>query len=690
MNKQDILLEIGLEEMPARFVTQSMNQLGEKVSKFLNEQNIEHGDVLLYSTPRRLAVIVKDTVDAQADTNEEAKGPAKKIAQSENGEWSKAAAGFAKGQGMSVDDIYFKEVNGVEYAYVNKFVKGRLTAELLPSLKDIALSLTFGKNMRWGNSDIRYVRPIKWIVALFGTKIIPFEMAGVQSGNETIGHRFLGTTATIVNASSYEETLKQQSVIVDPIKRRNMIVEGLKELEKRNNWAIPIDDALLEEVNNLVEYPTALSGSFSEEFLDLPEEVLITSMKEHQRYFPVKKADGTLLPHFVTVRNGNDHAIDKVARGNEKVLRARLADADFFYKEDQKASIDDLVKKLEKIVYHEKIGTLSEKVGRIRRISSALANLTNASEEVKISTDRAAQICKFDLVTQMVYEFPELQGVMGEKYARQKGENEDVAVAVNEHYKPRFAEDTVPSTKTGALVSLADKLDTITACFAVGIIPTGSQDPYALRRQAAGIVQTMMDHEWHMPLADVIAAGVKEVLHDRIGEKDASALQEEIVAFFILRVKHILQEKGIPYDIIDAVLAKRSGTLKEMEEAASVLMNHKEDEDFKETMEALSRVVNIAKKAEDGQDVDPSFFENEEEKQLYSAYSDLETAWTKASSMHARYELLAGLKQLIEQYFDNTMVMAEDAQVKQNRLALMRCLAMFILEFADVPAIMTK
>jgi glycyl-tRNA synthetase beta chain len=690
MNKQDILLEIGLEEMPARFVTQSMNQLGEKVSKFLNEQNIEYSDVQLYSTPRRLAVIVKDAADAQADINEEAKGPAKKIAQSENGEWSKAAAGFAKGQGMSVDDIFFKELNGIEYAYVNKFVKGRLTAELLPLLKDVALSLTFGKNMRWGNSDIRYVRPIKWVVALFGTDIIPFEMAGVQTGNETTGHRFLGTTVNVTDAASYEDTLKKQFVIAKPDERRKMILNGLKELEKQNNWVIPVDEDLLEEVNNLVEYPTALAGSFNEDFLALPEEVLITSMKEHQRYFPVKKADGTLLPHFVTVRNGNDHAIDKVARGNEKVLRARLADADFFYKEDQKANIDDLVKKLEKIVYHEKIGTLSEKVARIRRISAALARLTNVSEEVKSSADRAAQICKFDLVTQMVYEFPELQGVMGEKYARQKGEKEDVAVAVNEHYKPRFAGDTVPSTETGALVSLADKLDTITACFAVGIIPTGSQDPYALRRQAAGIVQTMMEHEWNVPLANVIAAAVKEVLQDDIGEKAASTLQEEIITFFMLRVKHILQEKRIRYDIIDAVLAKSGGTLKEMEEVASVLMNHKEDEDFKETMEALSRVVNIAKKVENDRDVDPSLFENEEEKQLYSAYSDLETAWTKAISIDARYGLLAGLKQLIEQYFDHTMVMAEDAQVKQNRLAFMRRLAAFILEFADVPAVMTK
>ncbi|OLN23388.1 glycine--tRNA ligase subunit beta [Domibacillus antri] len=690
MIKQDILLEIGLEEMPARFVTQSMNQLGEKVRKFLTEQNIEHGDVQLYSTPRRLAVIVKDAAEAQADVNEEAKGPAKKIAQSEDGEWSKAAIGFAKGQGMSVDDIFFKEVNGVEYAHVNKFVKGRQTAELLPALKDVALSLTFGKNMRWGSSEIRYVRPIKWVIALFGKEVIPFEMAGVQSGNETKGHRFLGTTASVADASSYQETLKKQFVIASPDERRSMILEGLKTLEQENSWIIPVDESLLEEVNNLVEYPTALAGSFNEEFLALPEEVLITSMKEHQRYFPVKNAEGTLLPYFVTVRNGNNHAMVKVARGNEKVLRARLADADFFYKEDQKADIDDLLKKLEKIVYHEKIGTLSEKVARIRRIASALGVLTNASEDVKASTDRAAQICKFDLVTLMVYEFPELQGVMGEKYARQKGEKEEVAVAVNEHYKPRFAEDTVPSTETGALVSLADKLDTITACFAVGIIPTGSQDPYALRRQAAGVVQTMMEHEWNVPLADVIQVAVEEVLKDNIGGKEADTLHEELTAFFALRVKHILQEKGIRYDIIDAVLAKNSGTLKETDEAASVLMKHKEDAGFKETMEALSRVVNISKKAEGNRDVDPALFENEAEKQLYSAYAALESAWQQVDSMNARYELLARLKPMIEQYFENTMVMAEDEKVKQNRLAFMSRLAAYILEFADVPAVMVK
>lgn len=689
MSKQDLLLEIGLEEMPARFVTQSMNQLGEKTAAFLTEQNIEFGEVRLYSTPRRLAVLVKEVAQAQADVDEEAKGPAKKIAQTEDGEWSKAAVGFAKGQGLSTEDIYFKEIKGVEYAHVKKFIKGRRTEELLPSLKDVALSLTFGKNMRWGSSEIRYVRPIKWVAALFGQQVIPFHLAGVQSGNKTLGHRFLGTEALIKDGVSYEETLNGQFVIADPDKRRALILKGLKELEQQNNWVIPVDDSLLEEVNNLVEYPTALAGSFNKEFLALPEEVLITSMKEHQRYFPVKDKAGTLLPHFVTVRNGNTHAIEKVARGNEKVLRARLADADFFYKEDQKAEIDNLVKKLEKIVYHEKIGTLSEKVSRIRRISAKLAELTNASEETKALTDRAAEICKFDLVTQMVYEFPELQGIMGEKYARQKGEKEQVAVAVNEHYMPRSADDSVPSSETGALVSLADKLDTITACFAVGIIPTGSQDPYALRRQAAGIVQTMMEHEWNVALSDVIAAAIEEVLKDQVGDKAAGTLQEEIGSFFKLRVKHILQEKGIRYDIIEAVLAK-TGTLSETQETAAVLMKHKDDVNFKETMEALSRVVNISKKAEDDYRMDPSLFENDQEKELYSAYERLQAEWEASGTMNSRYELLAELKPSIERYFEHTMVMAEDEKMKQNRLAFMDRLASFILDFADVPAVMVK
>ena len=686
---KDLLLEIGLEEMPARFVTQSMKQLGEKVAAFLTELNIGFGDVYTYSTPRRLAVLVKNVSEAQEDINEEAKGPAKKIAQTEDGEWSKAAVGFAKGQGMTADDIYFKEIKGAEYAHVKKFVKGQETATLLSGLEQVVLSLTFGKNMRWGSSDIRYVRPIKWVVALFGQNVIPFSVASVEAGNQTAGHRFLGEATVIAEPEAYADTLKKQFVIADPAERRSMILAGLKELEQKNGWSVPVDESLLEEVNNLVEYPTALFGSFNEDFLVLPEEVLITSMKEHQRYFPVKSTDGVLLPHFITVRNGNDHAIEKVARGNEKVLRARLADADFFYKEDQKTPISDSLQKLEKIVYHEKIGTLSEKVSRIRRITARLAELTNETDEVKSLADRAAEICKFDLVTQMVYEFPELQGVMGEKYARQKGEREEVAKAINEHYMPRSADDSVPATKTGALVSIADKLDTITACFAVGIIPTGSQDPYALRRQAAGIVQTMLEQNWEVPLPEVISAAIGEVLVDKVGSKTAETLQEEILSFFSLRVKHILQENGIRHDIIDAVIAK-AATLANIKETASVLMKHKEDADFKETMEALSRVVNISKKADSGQAVNPDLFENDYEVELYKGFEHLQSKWSQAASAEARYGLLASLKPSIEHYFDHTMVMAEDEALKKNRLAVMNNVARFILQFAEVTAILVK
>ncbi|WP_338750171.1 glycine--tRNA ligase subunit beta [Bacillus sp. FJAT-52991] len=690
MNKRDLLLEIGLEEMPARFVTESMNQLGQKVEAFLTEQKIAHGDIQVFSTPRRLAVIVKDVAEAQPDMEEEAKGPAKKIALSEDGEWSKAAIGFTRGQGMTVDDIYFKEIKGIEYAHVNKFVKGQPAKELLPELREVITSLHFGKNMRWADNDLRYIRPIKWIIALFGQDVIPFSITNVSTNNQTNGHRFLGEQVEITDASTYVQRLEEQHVIAEPEKRKAMIREQLITIEKDQSWVIPVDEALLEEVNNLVEFPTALYGSFNQEFLELPEEVLITSMKEHQRYFPVKDQDGTLLPYFVTVRNGDSRALDKVAHGNEKVLRARLADADFFYKEDQKTTIDTFLNKLTTIVYHEKIGTLAEKVARIRKAAVTLAELTGAESETKSKADRAAQICKFDLVTQMVYEFPELQGIMGEKYALQKGEDQEVARAINEHYQPRHAEDDTPATLTGALVSLADKLDTIVSCFAVGIIPTGSQDPYALRRQAAGIVHILADKKWNVSLEEVLEAVIAIVKEDQIGDKEAHTLLEELMVFFKMRVKYNLQEQEVRYDIIDAVLEGRIGVLPVLFEKAAVLMAHKEDADFKEAMEALSRVLNIAKKAEGTGDVDPGLFINDEEQALYEAVTRVQEAFETTELAEEKYQLLIGLQPVIESYFEHTMVMAQEANIKTNRLYQMKTLAHLITEFADFNAILVK
>ncbi|WP_084786852.1 glycine--tRNA ligase subunit beta [Bacillus tuaregi] len=688
---KDILLEIGLEEMPARFVTNSMNQLAEKVQSWLEAKQIQYRELKAFSTPRRITVLVKDVAQAQADIHEEAKGPAKKIALNEAGEWSKAAIGFSRGQGMTVDDIYFKEINGVEYAHVKKFIEGQETFALLPELKDLVTSLNFPKNMRWADNDLRYIRPIKWLAALFGQEVIPFTITNVETGRQSQGHRFLGTELEFFEPANYEQDLAKQFVIADPQKRKQMILEQLKKLEEENGWDIPVDQDLLEEVNNLVEYPTALFGKFEEEFLELPEEVLITSMKEHQRYFPVKAKTGELLPYFVTVRNGGEEFLENVARGNEKVLRARLSDADFFYREDQKMPIDQALTKLKSIVYHEEIGTLADKVARVRRLTNLLSDKLHYAAEQKENADRAAEICKFDLVTNMVYEFPELQGYMGEKYARQKGESEEVSLAINEHYMPRNADDQVPSTEVGAVLSVAEKVDTITSFFAIGQIPSGSQDPYALRRQATGVVQILLQKEWQIELEEILLQSLSLLEAEGVLKGAPEDIKQELMAFFKLRLKHLLQEKGIRYDLIDAVLGSHIGVISSLVRRAQVLEEMRVEADFKENIEALSRVLNIAAKAEVISEIQKNLFENNEEHKLYEKYEEVKAQLASSSMTEADYfTALVSMRPEINQYFDHTMVMAEDEAVKLNRLSQMGMLAQLINKFANVNQIIVK
>ncbi|MCB5235780.1 glycine--tRNA ligase subunit beta [Niallia alba] len=688
MNKRDLLLEIGLEEMPARFISASILSLKEKMEAWLAEKQLGYTSVQAFSSPRRLALLVAGLDESQQDMEEEAKGPAKRIAQNEAGEWSKAAEGFTRGQGLTVENIYFKEINGVEYAHVKKFIKGKQTSELLLELKDLILSLTFPKNMRWANNDLRYIRPIKWIIALFGEEIIPFSITNVETSNESRGHRFLGGEIVFTNPSDYEKKMLAQYVMVNAIERKEAIVSQIKKLEEENNWIIPIDEDLLEEVTNLVEYPTALYGTFEASFLDLPTEVLITSMKEHQRYFPVKSKEGELLPYFVTVRNGDHQHLDKVAKGNEKVLRARLADAAFFYKEDQKLVIDELLKKLEAIVYHEEIGTLAEKVARVRLIASKLSEELHLTTEEKQDVDRAAQIAKFDLVTNMVYEFPELQGLMGERYALQKGEKESVAKAINEHYMPRHADDETAPSNVGAVLALAEKLDTIVSFFSIGLVPTGSQDPYALRRQATGIVQTLMDKNWSISIEQLVELAIKAMPNtSKVTGKD---LVESVLSFFKLRVKHILQEHGIRYDMIDAILADKIGGAAQVLKKAKVLELHKEDANFKEGIEALSRIINISNKATTISTVDPSLFENEYESELYNRFTAVKEKIKTDVSEEEYFQLLFSLQDAISAYFDHTMVMADDEKIKENRLNLMVEIANSIKGFAGVNEIIVK
>lgn len=690
MSKRDLLLEIGLEEMPARFVTSSMGQLSEKIEHWLKDKKVDYDTIRAFSTPRRLAVLVEGVQEAQDDIHEDAKGPARKIALDENNQWTKAAIGFSRGQGMTVDDIYFKEINGVEYAYVNKFVKGIATVSLLPELQEIVTGLSFPKNMHWANQDLRYIRPIKWITAMYGREIIPFSVADVPTSNWSMGHRFLGDKVEIPSPTEYETILLAQFVIADAKKRKERILSQLRSIEEENSWIIPVDEELLEEVNNLVEYPTALYGRFEDEFLELPEEVLITSMKEHQRYFPVKSKEGKLLPYFVTVRNGNNQHLDTVARGNEKVLRARLADAAFFYKEDKRMDITKALAKLEAIVYHEEIGTLAQKVKRVRSLTNQLTDLLHFSEDDKGTADRAAEICKFDLVTHMVYEFPELQGFMGEKYALQKGETERVAKAINEHYMPRNAEDSIPPSNAGAVLALAEKMDTIAAFFAIGNIPTGSQDPYALRRQASGIVQILSAKGWSLELEKLIELAVILLDETGVSVKDYQKLRTEILDFFKLRLKYLLHERNIRHDIVDAVLESNIGAVATLVDKAEILQEKIGQEGFKESVEALGRVLNIAVKAANGGEVNSELFENESEQKLYHKFLNVKEQHLPGYSSKGYYELLVSMKDEINDYFDHTMIMVDDEKIRQNRLNLMHQLAQYIKGFANFNEIIVK
>jgi len=685
---KDLLLEIGLEEVPARFVRAAMNQLKEKTAKWLAENRIGHGEVEAYATPRRLAVIVREVEEKQADSNEEAKGPSRKIAQDDSGNWSKAALGFARSQGVEPEQLYFQELAGVEYVYARKSSIGAPTDGLLSEgLSTLITSMSFPKNMRWGAYDLKFVRPIRWLVALFGDSVVPFEIAGVETGRITRGHRFLGEEANIATPADYKEALRQQQVIVDVEERETLIVSQIKGLSEEKGWNIAIKDDLLEEVLFLVEYPNVLFGTFDSSFLQIPQEVLITSMREHQRYFPVLDETLKLLPFFVTVRNGDTRSIDLVAKGNEKVLRARLSDAKFFYAEDHKLTIDHALSKLENIVYHEELGTVADKVRRITDISKLISDALQVEAEQAARVARAAAICKFDLVSQMVYEFPELQGIMGEDYAKKAGEHDSVAKAVNEHYQPRFSGDAIPSGLEGAIVSLADKIDTIVGCFSVGIVPTGSQDPYALRRQAAGIVQILLGQNLKLTLGELYEIGLS--VHEARGLKRAAAdIRQDLNDFFSLRVKNWLSEQGNRYDVVDAVMAVGFDDLAlTASRAAAVqpLATATDKSEFKSVVEAFNRVGNLAGKSESSE-FDAALFSEATETKLYEAWI---SARPEVLSAVERKDIadalrkLSALRPAIVDYFDNVMVMDKDDKVRVNRLATLSAIARDIALVAD-------
>ena len=663
---KNLLFEIGAEEIPAGFLPNIIKQLGELATAALAERHIPHGAVKVYATPRRVALLINDVAERGEDVHETHKGPSVSIAYDADGNATKAAIGFARGKGLDVSEL--KVVDG--YIFADTTTAGLDTKEVLSDvLPSLITGLSFPKSMHWGDLEERFVRPVRWLVALFGQDVVPVTFANVTSSNVSRGHRFLGESElTITEPKDYVDTLTKNFIMIDQDVRRETIRKQLTELAATKGATVVWDEDLLDEVTFLVEYPTALCGTFDESYLALPSDCIITPMKDHQRYFPMVDGKGTLLPMFLTVRNGDSKSLEVVAAGNERVLRARLDDAKFFFNEDRKTPLAGRYEALTKIVFQEGLGNLKDKTERLLTLGAALAQEVGFTDTVTL--ERATHLAKTDLTTGMVSEFTELQGIMGKEYALLDGETPAVGEAIFEQYLPRFAGDILPSTDAGRILSIVDKVDTIVATFSRGLIPTGSQDPYALRRQTIGIINILMDSKWSLSMRPIWMKAM-----ELLGV--ASEKQEELLGqlenFFILRLKNILLEQGMPYQVVDIVLSQDTVTVALAEGLGQALTTNRLDEN-EPLMQAYTRIFNMVKDVT-FTGVDESLLKEDSEQALYKAALPVYT--TNRNALEAgdyvkAVSLAESLVPYIETFFEHVMVMDKDEAVKQNRLQLLR------------------
>ena len=663
---KDLLFEIGAEEIPAGFLPNIIKQLGELATAALAERHIPHGTVKVYATPRRVALLINDVAERGEDVHETHKGPSVSIAYDADGNATKAAIGFARGKGLDVSEL--KVVDG--YIFADTTTAGLDTKEVLSDvLPSLITGLSFPKSMHWGDLEERFVRPVRWLVALFGQDVVPVTFANVTSTNVSRGHRFLGESElTIGEPKDYVDILNKNFIMIDQDVRRETIRKQLTELAATKGATVVWDEDLLDEVTFLVEYPTALCGTFDESYLALPSDCIITPMKDHQRYFPMVDNKGKLLPMFLTVRNGDSKSLDVVAAGNERVLRARLDDAKFFFNEDRKTPLAGRYEALTKIVFQEGLGNLKDKTERLLTLGAALAQEVGFTDTATL--ERATHLAKTDLTTGMVSEFTELQGIMGKEYALLDGETPAVGEAIFEQYLPRFAGDILPSTDAGRILSIVDKVDTIVATFSRGLIPTGSQDPYALRRQTIGIINILMDSKWSLSMRPIWVKAM-----ELLGV--ASEKQEELLGqlenFFILRLKNILLEQGMPYQVVDIVLSQETVTVALAEGLGQALTANRLDEN-EPLMQAYTRIFNMVKDVT-FTGVDESLLKDDSEQALYKAALPVYT--TNRNALEAgdyvkAVSLAESLVPYIETFFEHVMVMDKDEAVKQNRLQLLR------------------
>ena len=687
------LLEVGVEEFPARFIGDAKRQLSENFEAVLKEERVSFNEIKSYSTPRRLTIIVDGLSDFGGSEESVVKGPAKRIALDDSGNPTKALLGFMRGQNISRDDIVFQELNGEEYVYGKVLSEGKKLEEVL-SLKmaDVIKNINFPKSMKWGGKNLKFARPIRWIVSILDDSILPFELEGIIASNITKGHRFLGSqNIELTNSDNYKDILRDNFVIVDETERKDIIRYSSEKLAREKGGSVEKDEDLLDEVTNLVEYPTPIIGRIKDEYLALPFDVVTTPMKEHLRYFPVLDDKGRLLPYFITVRNGDDNFVDTVVKGNEKVLGARLEDAKFFYKEDISHDLEFFVEKLKTITFQEKLGSVYDKTIRIRKLTEKIADYLEVGEETKKNLDRASYLAKADLVTKMVTEFTELQGKIGMEYATESGENEIVSLAIFEQYLPKFAEDKLPSTTAGAVLSIADKLDSICGLFAIGIQPTGSQDPFALRRSAIGIINIIMDKKVNVSLMDLIDFSLYIYVEETGLATDFNKVRKEILEFFIGRVKNLFLDQGISYDVIDSIVKTGTDNIYDMKIRGEKINSWIKDQNINDILAAFNRLATLAIKT-DTSEVKRDLLAGYEV-DLFDSYNNLEE---KVNTLIHKKEYdkalssLITLREPIDKFFDNVMVMVEDEKLKNNRLALLRKIYDMMLKVCDLTYIVGK
>ncbi len=691
---KDLVLEIGTEEIPASYIPPALKQLARETAGALEKERLPHGKIWTGGTPRRLVLRIEALAESQEDISVEVVGPPKAKAFDGDGRPTPAAIGFAKSQGIDVAALEVKTLPKGEYIVAEVEHRGRPAGDILAQIfPDLVLRLEFPRSMRWRTEPVRFARPIRWILALLGEDVLPLDVAGLAADRLTYGHRFLSEgPLEVASADAFPAVLEEAHVMLDPDVRRACIGEDIERLAREKGGRVHRDEDLLDEVLYLIEFPTSVCGEFSEEFLELPAEVVVTAMKEHQKYFAVESADGRLLPFFIAVGNSGADAGDEVKLGNERVLEARLDDARFYWREDLKTNLDDKVESLSKVVWQEKLGTLLEKTERVVNLTGDLASaLAPESRDVAV---RAARLCKADLVTEMIRdgkEFTKLQGIMGREYAKVSGEPDEVATAIAEHYLPRFAEDRIPETVPGALVGIADKIDTVVGCFGAGLIPSGSQDPYGLRRQGLGVVRTVIEREFHLSLADLIARATA-LYGGKLGE-DAAPVAGKVLGFFRTRLETYIGDRGFRHDEIVAVLSLYCEDPIDSLARVEALRNFREDQEFQGLILGFKRVRNIIKSVGDLPHLQKGLLAEESEKKLHASVLTTEKSilplleereYTKA------LKLLVMLRVRIDDLFDRVMVMVEDTSLRNNRLALLREVERLFLKVADFSKIVIE